>query len=163
MKPGFRTALNDLLPWLLMAAMTIGWMLDRRAGPSSPVAAPGAEATAEAVPADSAATFALTDLRVRHAAAGRPYLPFLERPSLRAGLYVLDAGAEDRQQPHDQDELYYVVAGRGVMTLGAAEFTVAAGDVLYVPAHAAHRFHHITEALELLVFFSGAAPAASSE
>jgi len=33
-------------------------------------------------------------------------------PSISAGLYVLEAGADDPQGPHRQDEIYYVIAGR---------------------------------------------------
>lgn len=155
-----KNALKDLVPWLLLAALTVSWMLDRRATPLA-AASLTAVASAEAVPADSGAVFAWTDLVAQLDASGRAYLPFLTRPSLRTGLYTLDVGAEDRQQPHDQDEVYYVVAGRGVMTLDDAEFTVAPGDVIYVPARATHRFHDISEGLQLLVFFSEAAPSAS--
>ena len=42
------------------------------------------------------------------------YREFLRVPDLSAGLYVLEAGATDPQSPHTEDELYYVVAGRGV-------------------------------------------------
>ena len=154
-----RNALRDLVPWLLLAALTLSWMLDRRAAP-----VPAASLTAvaaEAAPADSGAVFALTDLLAQLDASERAYLPFLTRPSLRAGLYALDAEADDRQQPHAQDEVYYVLAGRGAMSLDDAEFSVAPGDVIYVPAQAAHRFHTITEDLQVLVFFSEAAPSAS--
>ncbi len=51
------------------------------------------------------------------AAAGRVYEEFLSVPDLSAGLYVLEAGATDRQSPHAEDELYYVVAGRGRITV----------------------------------------------
>lgn len=154
-----RKALSDLVPWLLLAALTVSWMLDRRA---PPVAVAGLTAVpAEAAPADSGAVFALTDLVAQLEASERTYLPFLTRPSLRVGLYALTAGAEDQQQPHAQDEVYYALAGHGAMTLDDAEFSVRPGDVIYVPAHAAHRFHGITEDLQLLVFFSEAAPSAS--
>ena len=157
-----RNALKDLVPWLLLAALTMSWMLDRRTAPV-PAASLTAVVAAEAAPADSGAVFALTDLVAQLDASERSYLPFLTRPSLRAGLYALAAGAEDRQQPHAQDEVYYVLAGHSAMTLGDAEFSVAPGDVIYVPAQAAHRFHTITEDLQMLVFFSEAAPSASRQ
>jgi hypothetical protein len=34
-----------------------------------------------------------------------PYREFIRRESLSVGLYVLAAGAVDRQQPHGEDEI----------------------------------------------------------
>ena len=42
------------------------------------------------------------------------YLEFLRVPSLSAGLYMLAAGAVDMQEPHTEDEIYYVISGRGL-------------------------------------------------
>ena len=91
---------------------------------------------------------------------GKPYLEFLRVPALSAGIYVLQAGAEDRQQPHREDEIYYVIRGRGhfrVVDNGAArDQVVEAGTILYVAGHSEHRFHDITEDLVLLVLFAPA-------
>lgn len=89
-------------------------------------------------------------------ASGRPYLGFLRVPALHAGVYVLPKGGEDRQEPHDDDEIYYVLEGRAGFRADGAESTVKAGDVIYVKAGAEHRFHSIEEDLKLLVFFSTA-------
>lgn len=43
--------------------------------------------------------------------AKRSYLEFLRVPNLSMGLYRLKAGEEDSQQPHKQDEVYYVLEG----------------------------------------------------
>ena len=94
---------------------------------------------------------------------GKAYLEFLRVPALSAGLYVLGVGEEDKQRPHNEDEIYYVVSGRAqfrVVENGAArDQHVAPGTILYVPAHAEHRFHDISEDLAVLVLF---APAESS-
>jgi mannose-6-phosphate isomerase-like protein (cupin superfamily) len=86
--------------------------------------------------------------------SGRPYLEFLRVPSLSSGVYVLPAGATDRQRPHAEDEVYYVVRGRGKFTQAGADRSVRAGDVLFVPAREEHRFHSVDEELVLLVFFA---------
>ena len=86
----------------------------------------------------------------------RPYLEFLRVPSLSAGLYVLPAGGVDPQQPHTEDEVYYVVSGRGAIRVGAEERPVEAGSIIFVSAAVDHRFHSITEELVLLVFFAPA-------
>jgi mannose-6-phosphate isomerase-like protein (cupin superfamily) len=66
------------------------------------------------------------------------------------------AGAVDDQQPHSEDEVYYVAAGRGVLTIGADTVPVEPGTVAFVAASVEHRFGDITEDLEVLVFWSPA-------
>ena len=90
------------------------------------------------------------------AATGRLYHEFLRVPDLSAGLYVLDAGAADPQSPHTEDELYYVVAGRGVVSVGSETRPIVPGSLVFVPADVPHRFHDIAERLELLVVFGPA-------
>ena len=62
-----------------------------------------------------------SEIEVARAASGRAYHEFKRVPDLSAGIYTLEAGAIDPQQPHTEDELYYVVTGRGVVTVGAEE------------------------------------------
>lgn len=85
-----------------------------------------------------------------------PYLEFLRRPSMSMGLYTLPAGAYDPQDPHEQDEVYYVVDGRATLDVEGEEQPVQSGSVVYVPAHAVHRFHTIEEDLTVIVFFAPA-------
>ena len=87
-------------------------------------------------------------------ASGKSYLPFLNVEKLRTGLYALPAGAEDRQQPHDHDEVYYVMSGKSKFVSGEEHTEVKAGSVLYVKAKVAHRFYEIEEDLKIIVFFS---------
>ena len=82
-------------------------------------------------------------------AAGRPYVEFLREASMSAGLYVLAAGAVDPQQPHSEDEIYVVMAGRSRFTAADETRTVAPGDVIFVAAHVPHRFHDIAEELRI--------------
>ena len=100
--------------------------------------------------------FELARLLKEHKQAGRLYLEFLRVPSLSLGLYVLAAGATDPQKPHTEDEVYFISRGRGMIDVGGRDTSVEAGSVLFVPAHAAHRFHSITEELQILVFFAPA-------
>lgn len=87
-------------------------------------------------------------------ASGATWDPFLDRGNLHMGIYRLAAGAEDGQSPHGEDEVYYVVEGSASFTVDGETTPIAAGDVLFVAAHADHNFHDITEDLELLVFFA---------
>jgi mannose-6-phosphate isomerase-like protein (cupin superfamily) len=98
----------------------------------------------------------LAEIDAARAAEGRRYREFLRVPDLSAGLYVLDAGATDPQSPHTEDELYYVVAGRGAVTVGDRTRDVSTGSLVFVAASVPHRFHGITERLEILVVFGPA-------
>ena len=100
--------------------------------------------------------FELPELDARRIAAGERYHEFLRVPDLSAGLYVLEAGEADPQQPHTEDELYYVAAGRGRITVGDEEREVRPGSIVFVAASVAHRFHDIEERLELIVVFGPA-------
>jgi mannose-6-phosphate isomerase-like protein (cupin superfamily) len=100
--------------------------------------------------------FELADLVEERRASGTPYLEFLSVPDLSVGLYVLAAGQPDRQQPHTEDEVYYVIAGRGRVTVGDEVRDVQPGSIVFVGTAAPHRFHDITEDLTLLVAFGPA-------
>ncbi len=98
----------------------------------------------------------LADLIAARAASGRPYHEFIRTHDLSVGLYELPAGGIDPQGPHTEDEVYYVVSGRGAITVGDEERAVGAGSVVFVAADVVHRFHDITEDLVILVFFGPA-------
>ncbi|MFO7323937.1 MAG: cupin domain-containing protein [Chloroflexota bacterium] len=100
--------------------------------------------------------FELADLIARQQASGSPYYEFLRVPALSVGLYVLPAGGVDHQQPHTEDEVYYVASGRGQIRVGDEDRPVQAGSVIFVAAGVDHRFHSITEDLKIIVFFAPA-------
>ena len=60
------------------------------------------------------------------------------------------------QQPHSEDEVYYVISGRASFRAGAEERSVQVGSILYVKANVEHRFHSISEDLRVLVIFAPA-------
>ena len=72
---------------------------------------------------------------------------------LEIGVYVLVAPEPDHQQPHDDDELYVVLEGRGVLTVEGEETPLTEGQAAFVPAGADHRFTGY-EGLSVLVIFS---------
>ena len=102
--------------------------------------------------------FRMDDLDAERAANQGAYLRFLNERHMSAGLYALPAGGTDTQQPHAQDEIYFVVSGRAGITVGDETTTVARGSVVYVPAGTPHRFHHISEDLRVMVVFSPPEP-----
>jgi quercetin dioxygenase-like cupin family protein len=100
--------------------------------------------------------FETADLKQQQAQGSQRYLEFLRETSLSMGLYVLPAGGTDTQEPHSEDEVYYVVSGRGRFASEGDDHAVQAGSIIYVAAHAEHRFHSIEEELQILVFFAPA-------
>lgn len=96
----------------------------------------------------------LAALAAAQAASGDRYLEFLREPSMSIGLYVLPAGATDGQSPHTEDEAYVVLAGRSRFTAGDETRDVAPGDTIFVAAGVPHRFHDITDELQLIVVFA---------
>lgn len=102
--------------------------------------------------------FDLADLVGRHGRARIPYLEFLRVPALSCGLYRLPAGARDLQSPHDEDEVYHVLEGRGRVRVEGEERAVGPGSILYVRATSEHSFFEIEEDMTLLVFFASGGP-----
>jgi mannose-6-phosphate isomerase-like protein (cupin superfamily) len=92
-------------------------------------------------------------VRRRLAAGNGGYEIVHSSPGLEVGVYVLVAPEPDHQQPHDDDELYVVLEGRGVLTVEGEETPLTEGQAAFVPAGADHRFTGY-EGLSVLVIFS---------
>ena len=99
---------------------------------------------------------AIEDIAEQRSRQGSEYLEFLRVPAMSAGVYVLGTGITDRQSPHKQDELYYVVKGRARMRAGHHDQAVTSGTIIFVPADVEHRFYDIEEEITVLVFFAPA-------
>ena len=113
-------------------------------------------AMAQMLPSSPMKAWELDHVKGIRAAAGRPYHEFLSVPDLSAGLYVLEVGAPDLQQPHTEDELYVVMEGRARVTVGQEVREVSAGSLIFVAATEPHHFHDIVERLVLVVAFGPA-------
>ena len=87
---------------------------------------------------------------------GELYLEFLRRDSLSCGLYVLEPGADDPQTPHQEDEVYVVLAGWARLTVAGRDQPVGPGSVVFVARTVPHRFADVTERLSVLVLFAPA-------
>jgi mannose-6-phosphate isomerase-like protein (cupin superfamily) len=74
-------------------------------------------------------------------------------PGLELGVYVLVAPEPDRQQPHEDDEVYVVLDGTGVLMIEGKPVPVRPGQAVFVPARADHQFTAY-EGLSLLVIFT---------
>jgi mannose-6-phosphate isomerase-like protein (cupin superfamily) len=96
-------------------------------------------------------------IRVREAmgrlqAAGGGYEIVHESTGMEVGVYVLVAPEPDRQSPHEDDEVYVVLEGRGTLEVEGKRVELREGHAAFVPAGAEHRFIGY-EQLSVLVLF----------
>ena len=75
-----------------------------------------------------------------------------ESPGLEVGVYALVAPEPDRQQPHDDDELYIGLEGTGILEVEGTQMPVDVGHALFVRAGAEHRFTAYEQLAVLVVF-----------
>ena len=90
----------------------------------------------------------------------RSYAEFLRRPGISMGIYHIPAGGKDPQHPHDADEVYVVLAGRGELEVAGERIPVGPGRVVSVDRGADHRFTDVEDDMSVLVVF---APPATPE
>jgi mannose-6-phosphate isomerase-like protein (cupin superfamily) len=100
--------------------------------------------------------FDLPELIAAHQEKGGRYHEFIRVPSLSVGLYRLPAEGQDPQQPHNEDEVYYIISGQGMIHVNGQDRLVKEGTTVYVAARDRHYFHSISESLTILVFFAPA-------
>ncbi len=100
--------------------------------------------------------YRVDELKARRKASAADYLELFKKPAMSAGTYSLPKGALDPQQPHTEDEMYYVIDGKGKFTCNGETIEVESGKVIFVEKGADHRFHDVTEDLTILVVFAPA-------
>jgi mannose-6-phosphate isomerase-like protein (cupin superfamily) len=96
--------------------------------------------------------FEVAAVKERLRKAGGGYEIVHESAGLEVGVYTLAAPEADRQQPHDDDELYVVLEGTGVLEVEGEQVPVKEGTAVFVEAGAEHRFTAY-EHLSILVIF----------
>ena len=99
------------------------------------------------------ALFDVAGVQQRLAAGTGGYEIVHRSQGLEIGVYVLVAPEPDRQSPHEDDEVYVVLEGRGVLTVEDEQIPVEKGKAVFVAAGAEHRFTGY-EGLSLLVIFT---------
>lgn len=85
---------------------------------------------------------------------GHGYVDFLASNRLSVGLAVWPKGKPDNQRPHREDEVYYVISGRGMIRVADEERAVKEGSLVFVATQVPHHFHDIEEDLRVLVFWA---------
>lgn len=97
-------------------------------------------------------SFEIAAVKQRLTEAGGGYEVVHESVGVELGVYVLVAPEPDRQQPHEDDEIYVVLEGSGVLQVTGDEVPVHEGSAVFVEAGADHRFTAY-EHLSVLVIF----------
>ena len=90
------------------------------------------------------------------AGSGVHWVEHLSVSDLSVGTYSIAGGADNGQEPHTEDEIYVVTAGRGTLAADGQTAPVGPGSVIYVPAGEPHRFTAITSDLAAIVLFAPA-------
>jgi len=85
--------------------------------------------------------------------AGEHAVTLLQRGSLITKLSAPKVPI--RQTPHEQDELYVIVRGKGVLFHDGKRDPFETGDLLFVAAGTEHQFENCTEDLAVWVIFYG--------
>src|SRR5438128_950842 len=76
---------------------------------------------------------------------------------LTTTLAVIEPGGQQRIHSHAPEQVYFILEGSGLMTVGAETQEVGPGDCIFVPSDAPHGIWN--QGQELLRYFSAAAPA----
>ena len=74
---------------------------------------------------------------------------------MAAGILSLEPGEEDTQEPHESDEMYYVLKGNGFLRINKNDYSVKPGKAFFVPKNIEHHFFGNTKKLTVLYFFGG--------
>lgn len=94
----------------------------------------------------------VTRVQERLEAQGGGYEIVHASPGLELGVYVLVAPEPDRQTAHEDDELYLVLGGHGVLEVEGKSISLETGQAVYVPAGATHGFTAYEQLSVLVVF-----------
>lgn len=89
------------------------------------------------------------------------YAEVIRKGTMSAGLYA--PHETDDQEPHDQDEVYVVIAGSGFFRIEDERQPFGSGDLLFVPAGVEHRFEDFTPNLSVWAVFYGPSGGESDE
>ena len=80
---------------------------------------------------------------------------FINRKSLAAGMLFLEPGENDTQDPHDSDEIYYILDGNGFLEINDESYRLKKGHAYFVAKDIPHHFYGNTKNLSVLYFFGG--------
>lgn len=80
---------------------------------------------------------------------------FINRETLAVGVLVLQPGEEDTQEPHPNDEVYFILQGDGFLRIKEKDFPVSKNKIYLVRKNIEHYFHGNSKELVTMYFFGG--------
>lgn len=84
---------------------------------------------------------------------GAPFITMLAGGTMRVEVFA--PRSADLQQPHAQDELYFVQRGQGELVINGQCFSAAAGEAFFVAAGVQHQFENFSDDFVTWVVFYG--------
>jgi mannose-6-phosphate isomerase-like protein (cupin superfamily) len=84
---------------------------------------------------------------------GAPFVTMMAGGTMSVEVFA--PKGEDLQQPHTQDELYFIQRGKGELVINGQRFDAEAGDAFFVAAGALHLFENFSEDFVTWVVFYG--------
>ena len=78
---------------------------------------------------------------------------FINKESLAAGIIFLKPGQKDTQEPHESDEVYYILDGNGFLRINKKSYPIKKGQIYFVGKNTTHNFYGNTKNLSVLYFF----------
>ncbi len=80
---------------------------------------------------------------------------FINKDNLAVGVLSLKPDEEDKQEPHESDEIYFIISGNGYLKIKDKDFKVSKHKLFFVAKNVPHFFHGNTKELTVLYFFAG--------
>jgi mannose-6-phosphate isomerase-like protein (cupin superfamily) len=84
---------------------------------------------------------------------GAPFVTMLAGGTMSVEVFA--PKTSDVQQPHAQDELYFIHSGTGQIIINEQRFAASAGDAFFVAAGVTHRFENFSNDFVTWVVFYG--------
>ena len=80
---------------------------------------------------------------------------FINKDRLATGILILKPGEEDTQEPHESDEVYFIISGNGFLKIKNKDYEISKDKLFFVGKDVPHYFHSNTKELKVLYFFGG--------
>ena len=84
---------------------------------------------------------------------GAPFVTMMAGGTMSVEVFA--PKGTDLQQPHAQDELYFIHSGSGQIIINGQRFEAASGDAFFVAAGVEHRFENFSDDFVTWVVFYG--------
>ena len=77
---------------------------------------------------------------------------FINKKSLAVGIIFLKPGEKDTQDPHESDEIYYILDGNGFLHINKKSYLVKKGQIYFVAKNVLHYFYGNTKTFQSCIF-----------